>query len=221
MIGHRLVALSRGVAPVVIGRHHLGVSHANRRFRGTELLGTPLSDNTGDRAPPFRIDGLQHFSAMNDLQGRNQAGEFSRVQQMLVGLGPPTEVALRHQKRLDHQRALGRNRVDYPLPASAVEIIEYHHHVEGAEIGPVALQVDGLPIDRQPALFRRGSSRLEPGGVAIDGDDIGPAFGGGETVASFAAPDVEDSGFLPDQEIVPGEPGAGWGDGRRRRRDGH
>ena len=221
MIGHRLVALSRRVAPVVIGRHHLGVSHADRRSRGTELLGTPLSNNTGDRAPPFRIDGLQHFSAMNDLQRRNQPGEFSRVQQMVVGLGPPTEVALRHQKRLDHQRASGRNRVDDPRPASAVEIIEYQHHVEGSEIGPVALQVDGLPIDRQPALFRRGSSRLEPGGVAIDGDDIGPAFGGGETVASFAAPDVEHSGSLPNQEVVPGKPGAGWGDGRRRRRDGH
>lgn len=135
---------------------------------------------------------------------------------MLVGFRPPAEIALCNQKGFCHERATRCNRVDDSRPTRTVQIVEYQHQVERAEVRPVTLEIDGLPVDLQPALFCSCAACFETVVITIDGNDLGPAFGGCETVTPFTASDVENRGSLPEQEVVPREPNAGWRNDRRR-----
>jgi hypothetical protein len=84
------------------------------------------------------------------------------------------------------------------------------------KFGPLVLQIYRSPVDLESLVLRKIPPDLDLRLVAIEGNDVGAPCRGGHAVPALAAGQVEYPRTLADEEVMPGEPGAGiWQAGNR------
>ena len=171
-----------------------------------------LGEGRGHGAPALTFERFDHFAVVGHRERRHQVVQFTRHEQVRVGLRTPPEVALGDQEGLHQERpARCHERLDVG-EAGAVQIVERQHHVEGAQLGPGRREVGIPPIDIQPAGAAQLPSPLERRGVIIDRHDRAPEHRRSDRVPPFPARQVEHPHPRSKEMIVPGEPGAGPGE---------
>lgn len=146
---------------------------------------------------------------MDDLQWRDQPAEFAGFEEMVIARGTPTEGALDRQKGLHDEHTARGDALENPRHPNPVKIIEDQNGIKNAQVRPGSLEVYRAPIDGDALGPGEVTGGLELGLVLVNGYYLGAARRSGNAVSALAGGQVKDPGTFDDQEVVPGEPGAG------------
>ena len=128
---------------------------------------------------------------MHDRERDDQSSQFAGTQQMAVRGRAPTRLALRLEESFHHEQAAGRDQPEDSRHAGSVKIIEHQNRIKSPQLGPLALEIQHSPIDRDA---RSGRSLPTPGeleGITIDRNHVVAQFRGSHTVASLATSKVK------------------------------
>jgi glycerol-3-phosphate dehydrogenase len=168
-----------------------------------------LSDDTRYGSPPLGVDGLDHFAPVHHPKRSDQAGQLAGPQQVAVRGRAPARLALRLEERLYDEQAAGRDQLEDSRHAGSVKIIEHQNRIKSPQFGPLALEIQLPPIDRDTRAGRPVPRPDELEGIAIDRHDLVPQLRRRQTVAPLTTGQVEHpaSGTYP--VSVPEKPGAG------------
>ena len=146
---------------------------------------------------------------MDHHERLHQGIELTGTQQVgIVGRTPP-ESLLRFEEGLGEQKtSRGDGREDLGHP-STIQIVEYQHGIEAAQVRPFALQIDARPVYFESTHFRFVTADFQAGGVLVDCGDLGTQCGGRERMSPAATGQVEHFAARLDPIGVPGKPAAG------------
>ncbi len=167
-------------------------------------------------APPLGIDRLGDFAPVDNLEGSDEAGKFTRKQQVRIGRRAPALLTLRGQETLGDEQPARADRVQHTRKPRAIEIVEEQHCIEDAPVGPCFLEIRLLPVDPEAGLPGEGARRREAVEVAVDGHDFRAELGSGDGMPARATGEVEYAASRDDPVGLPGKPGAGPRERERR-----
>ena len=145
---------------------------------------------------------------MQDREGPHEASNLSRLEEMFLRHRTPAEVTLGNEKRFYHEEAAcGDELADLRQPRP-VKIIEHQDRIKSAEVWPRPLEIHHAPIDGEAVPLGELSRPGETGFVLVHSDDRRAGRRRRETVAPFAAGEVQHSDAGLEAMSVPEEPGA-------------
>jgi len=114
-------------------------------------------------------------------------------------LWTPAELSLNLEKGFEQQDTPGLDQAGNEWHPLAVEVVEQQYDIELTEIWPGSFEIGLDPAEVGPSPLGLGLTLAEPGGVAINRDDLGPKKGGGDGVSTGPAGQVEHSAARADQ----------------------
>ena len=105
------------------------------------------------------------------LERRDQPGQLTGMEQVIVRGRAPAELALDAQERLHHQQAARLDQLDHLGHLGPVKIIEHENRIKTAELRPRLFEVGCRPLDGQPLGLGPLATRGQPDLVLVDRRD--------------------------------------------------
>lgn len=179
------------------------------------LVGAPLLAASFERAPRedaghglgVTVEDFEDLAGEHDFERPHKRPQLSGSEQVIVGGGAPTELALLHEERLTEEVAAGTYLLEEVRHPASVEVLEHHDDIEWAFRERIGRQITENPLDLYPGLRGRTSGLVQALGIVVNCHNASTALRCRDRLGPVTTCQIEDASPRLDHTCMPLKPG--------------